>query len=196
LSPLLFILVMEGLSILLKKEKEANLLSGIKVSRITKILHLLFVDYVLILTRACVVEWNVIVGLLKNFLHASGLEINVEKSTFHVAGVEESGLAPFKEIFPFSYVPLESVFKYLGYFLKPNYYKAEDWRWLIKNFKRRIDHWCNCWIFLGGRLVLIKEFLESQPVYWISMAVVPNSILVKLRQLIFSFLWSGCSERK
>jgi hypothetical protein len=43
--------------------------------------------------------------------------------------------------------------------------------------------------------VLIKEVLESQPVYWMSMAAVPNSVLVKLHQLIFSFLWSGCSER-
>jgi hypothetical protein len=187
LSPLLFILVMEGLSILLKKEKEVSLLSGIKVARITKILHLLFVDDVLILTRACVAEWKVIVGLLKTFLHASGLEINVEKSTFHVAGVEESGLAPFKEFFPFNYVPIEYSFRYLGYFLKTNCYKAEVWQWLIKKFERRIDHWCNRWLSLGGRLVLIKVVLESQPVYWMSLAAVPNSVLVKLCQLIFSF---------
>jgi hypothetical protein len=28
------------------------------------------------------------------------------------------------------------------------------------------------------------------------LGAVPNSVLVKIRQLIFSFLWSGCSERK
>jgi hypothetical protein len=148
------------------------------------------------MTRACVAEWKVIVGLLKTFLHASRLQINEEKSTFHVAGMEESGMVPFKEIFSFSYVPIENGFKYLGYFLKPNCYKADDWRWLIKKFEKRIDHWCNRWLSLGGRLVLIKAVLVSQPVYWMSMAVVPNSVLVKLRQLIFSFLWSGCSERK
>jgi hypothetical protein len=32
--------------------------------------------------------------------------------------------------------------------------------------------------------------------YWMSMDAFPNSVLVKLRQLIFSFLLSGCSERK
>jgi hypothetical protein len=31
--------------------------------------------------------------------------------------------------------------------------------------------------------------------YWMSMEEIPNSVLVKLRQLIFSFLWSGCSDR-
>jgi hypothetical protein len=179
-----------------KKEKEVSLLFRIKVVRITKILHLLFVDDVLILTRACVAEWKVIVGLLKTFLHASGLEINVEKSTFHVVGVEEWGLAPFKEFFPFNYVPIEYSFRYLGYFLKTNCYKAEVWHWLIKKFERRIDHWCNRWLSLGGRLVLIKVVLEIQPVYWMSLATVPNSVLVKLCHLIFSFLWLGCSERK
>jgi hypothetical protein len=67
LSPLLFILVMEGLSILLKKDKEDRKLSRIKVSRINKILHRIFFNDVLIMSRASVAEWKVIVGLLKTF---------------------------------------------------------------------------------------------------------------------------------
>ena len=111
LSPLLFILVMEELGILLKKEKEVGKLSGIKVARITNILHLLFVDDVLIFSRSSVEEWKVIARLLKTFLNAFGLEINVEKSTFHVVGCDESGMAPFKEIFPYSFVSIDVGFK-------------------------------------------------------------------------------------
>jgi hypothetical protein len=51
LSPLLFILVMEGLSLLLKNGHTEGKLSGVKVSRIVKILHILFVDDVLIMTN-------------------------------------------------------------------------------------------------------------------------------------------------
>ena len=51
LSPFLFILVMEGLSSLLKKGQREGKLMGVKVSRVVKILHLLFVDDVLIITR-------------------------------------------------------------------------------------------------------------------------------------------------
>jgi hypothetical protein len=61
LSPLLFILVMETLSLLLKTSQREGSLSGIKVSRLTKILHLFFVDDVLLLTYASVQEWKVIV---------------------------------------------------------------------------------------------------------------------------------------
>jgi hypothetical protein len=51
LSPLLFILVMEGPSLLLKKSQSEGKITGIKVSRIFKILHLLFIDDVLIMTN-------------------------------------------------------------------------------------------------------------------------------------------------
>jgi hypothetical protein len=49
LSPLIFILVMESLIILLKKDQELGNLTGVKVSRVVKILHLIFVDDVLIM---------------------------------------------------------------------------------------------------------------------------------------------------
>jgi len=43
---------MEGLSLLLKKGKEEGKLTGRKVARIVKILHLFFVNDVLIMMRA------------------------------------------------------------------------------------------------------------------------------------------------
>jgi hypothetical protein len=125
-----------------------------------------------------------------------GLQINEEKSTFHSVGLEEVGLTPYKEIFSYRFESIETGFKYLGFFLKPNCYKADNWRWLINKFEQRINHWCNCCLSLGGQLVLIKAVLVSQPVYWISMVVVPISVLEKLRQLIYTFLWSGCRENK
>jgi hypothetical protein len=57
LSPLLFILVMEGLSLLLKDNESEGKLYGIKVSRTIKILHILFVDDVVIMTNANMQEW-------------------------------------------------------------------------------------------------------------------------------------------
>jgi hypothetical protein len=67
LSLLLFILVMEGLSLLLKKIQAEGRITGIKVSRLVKILHLLFVDDVLIMTNASLLEWREISRLLKIF---------------------------------------------------------------------------------------------------------------------------------
>jgi hypothetical protein len=68
LSPLLFILVMEGLSLLLKSSIGEGKLSGIKVSRLLNILHLLFVDDVLIMSKACLIEWKEIINIINLFV--------------------------------------------------------------------------------------------------------------------------------
>jgi hypothetical protein len=61
----------------------------------------------------------------------------------------------------------------------------------LKNSNHRINHWCNRLLSLGGRYVLVKAVLESLPVYWLALAHIPLSVLNKIRQLVFSFLWSG-----
>jgi hypothetical protein len=99
LSPLLFILVMESLSILLKKSQELGNLTGVKVSRVVKILHLIFVDDVLIMTKASTEEWQLIKIILDQFCSASGLHINYSKSTIHHVGLEADNLARFKVYF-------------------------------------------------------------------------------------------------
>jgi hypothetical protein len=194
LSPLLFILVMEGLSLLLKKIQAEGRITGIKVSRLVKILHLLFVDDVLIMTNASLLEWREIYGLLNIFCSASGLHINWSKSTFHYANIQDHDLDQLKDIFPHTFVHLSLGFKYLGYFLKAEHYKASDWDWLIAKVEKKVGHWCNRWLSIGGRYTLIKVSLEGQPIYWMALASIPTSVLEKLRKLTYNFLWSGSKE--
>ena len=47
---------------------------------------------------------------------------------------------------------------------------------------------------LSGRLVLIRSILFGIPVYWFSLARLPSSILNRLLQYIFSFLWGGTTN--
>jgi hypothetical protein len=91
----------------------------------------------------------------------SGLRINVQKSAFLHSGVQHETLEALKELFHYDYKYLLEGFKYLGYFLKPDNYKAEDWQWLIEKFENMINHWCNMLLTMGGRYVLIKSVLES-----------------------------------
>jgi hypothetical protein len=78
--PSFFILVMEALSILLKKSKLENKLTGVKVSNMINILHLLFVDDVLILTKADLSEWKEIFDLIHLFCKVTGLQVNSLKT--------------------------------------------------------------------------------------------------------------------
>jgi hypothetical protein len=47
---------------------------------------------------------------------------------------------------------------------------------------------------MGGRFVLVKVVLESIPVFWLGIVNIPSSVLARIRQLMFNFLWSGCGN--
>jgi hypothetical protein len=132
LSPLLFILVMEGLSLLLKNSLAEGVISGIKVARLTKILHLLFVDDVLIMSKASLLEWREIDKLISLFCKASGLAVNLSKSTVHFAGLSDLELSQFKSFLHYTFSDLSNGFRYLGYFLKTGAHRATDWGWLVQ----------------------------------------------------------------
>jgi hypothetical protein len=188
LSPLLFILVMEGLGLLLKSNIDEGKITGIKVSRLQKIFHLLFVDDVLIMTREDLHEWIKIEQIVNLFCKASGLSVNQTKTTVHFDGLSKQELLPFKSILPYTFSDLADGFKYLGYFLKIGMQKAEDWGWLLAKISKKIGLWCNRWLSMGGRYILIKTVLEGQPVYWMSMEVIPCFVLCKIRKMMFRFL--------
>jgi hypothetical protein len=191
LLPLLFILVMEGLSLLLKSTQEEGKISGIKVSSHFKILHVLFVDDIITLSRADLKEWWDIDKIIGFFCKVYGLMVNQSKSIVFHAGLSSNDISPQKNILHYTFMELSSGFKYLRYRLKIGSYKVEDWKWLLTKFMKRIEVWCNRWISLGGRYTLVKSILEGQPVYWMSLEAIPRTILNQIQKLMFKFLWNG-----
>ena len=102
----------------------------------------------------------------------------------------------FQALFPYQQLPLEDGIKYLGFRIKPNCYKKEDWNWLLEKMESRINNWCNRWLSRAGRLVLIKSLLEAIPVYWMALAWIPKSILIKSRRICSTFLWAREKDQK
>jgi len=140
LSPLLFILVMEGLSLLLKVSQRNGLLTGIKVSRTIKILHILFVDDGIIMSNSTLSEWWEIDKIVKMFCLASGLKVNVQKSTVLHEGLSTQDLDPFKLFLSFNFSDLSVGFKYLGYHLKTRVQRVEDWNWMLQKIEKKIGN--------------------------------------------------------
>jgi len=71
-----------------------------------------------------------------------------------------------------------------------------DWKWLVERFETMINHWCNKWLTLGGRLILIKVMLKSLPVYWMTLAHISVTVLTKLHRLSYDFPWVGNKTKK
>jgi hypothetical protein len=196
LSPLLFLLVVEGLSRSILKKVEERKIEGVLVEKGIRITHLLFVDDVLLFGNGTLTEWETFKEVLDLFCLATGMSFSPHKSLFLEAGWLEEELTVLKVLFPFEVKPLETGFKYLGFFLKPNCYSLADWGWLEKKIEKRISSWSHRWLTLGGRVTLVKSVLESIPVYWLSLAKIPKSILNRIRRKMFSFLWSGKKEKE
>jgi hypothetical protein len=137
LSPLLFILAMEALSLLLKLGQAEGKISGIKVSMTIKVLNPLFFDDVLIMKNDSLKEWKEINEILKIFCSATGLLINWEKSSFYFANLQQQYLEQLKGIFPYSFSHLSYDLNYLGYFLKADSYKLADWNWLLAKIEKK-----------------------------------------------------------
>jgi hypothetical protein len=137
LSPLLFLLIVEGLSRILKKLVEEDKIKGVAVAKGIRITHLLFVDDIILFGRGSLTEWGMFKEALDLFSNATGMAYSAHKSQFLEAGWTREELIPLKELLPYEVKPLDDGFKYLGFFLKPNCYVINDWRWLIKKVEKK-----------------------------------------------------------
>ena len=81
---------MEGLNLFLSRGSDDHILSGIKVTQLLKIIHLMFFDDVLVMSKADPLDWKVIFDILQSFCLVSRLCINSTKTTVHYSGLEDS----------------------------------------------------------------------------------------------------------
>jgi hypothetical protein len=180
LSPLLFLLVVECFSRLLKKVVEEGSFHGLKVATETIISHLFFVDNVLILSIGKFEDWMVFQSILTNFCLASSMDVNCQKSCFLAQNIDPSLEQRMQEEFNIQFISIDKGMKYLGFYLKPNNYRVGDWNWMVQKVEKRIGNWSFHWLSLGGRLILAKSVLQSLHVYWLSLVKIPSSMLHRI----------------
>ena len=77
---------------------------------------------------------------------------------------------------------MDEGFKYLGFVINLNAYSFKYWMWLYKKVEGKIGYWTYKFLSRGGRLVLLKEVLQSISVYWATIAYIPKGILRKINR--------------
>jgi len=106
-------------------------------------------------------------------------------------------MSKLNKLFQFRFEQMEDGLRYLGFNLKPDNCCVKDWFWLIKRIEKRITYWSYIFLSMGVSLTLINETLQSIPVCWCSLVVLPKYIINTLREKCFHFLWEGTrNERK
>eukprot|EP00253_Pinus_taeda_P010381 PITA_10381 len=194
LSPLLFLLVAEGLSRLISEAKRTGMIKGLEVAANLFITHLLFVDDILLFTNGNLDEVKELKAILELFMKATGMQINIRKSQCILEGFSRNERAQIITSLPFESLSMDDPFKYLGFWLKPNSYKKQDWNWLVAKIEAKIGHWSYKWLSRACRLTLVNSVLQAIPVFWAALTWVPKGVLHKIKKLCSRFLWSGAKE--
>jgi len=196
LSPLLFILAMNSLSIHINKVVTENRCRPIMICRNNFISHILFVDDVLIFAMLCRISWICLSDILERFQRASGLIINKAKSTLFHNDVNMELVNWISELFGIETWSLKEGLKYLGFQLKAKGYSKNDWQWLIERYYKKISAWEYRSLSLAGRVILSQAVLSQMVVYWAHLFYLPASIIHKLNKVTANFIWGGKSEQR
>eukprot|EP00253_Pinus_taeda_P027689 PITA_27689 len=195
LSPLLFILVMESLSLHIKKVIQKERYKPLPICRDIFMSHNLFVDDILLSAILCKSTWICLYEILGRFQKATGMYIDDLKSSFHVTDVNGNIMTFLTDIFNIKAFHILKGFKYLGFNFRPVGYRLADWSWILDQFYKKISTWEYMCLSIRGRAILTQSLLVQIMVYWAHLFYIPSSTINSLNRIIANFIWGGQKEK-
>lgn len=194
LSPLLFMLSINGLSINISAAKMRGKFTGHHIKKNVYVSQIMFVDDVLLFGQVSSNQWQHLFHIISKFGDASNLYFNKFKSLLiHASNNQTQIVEIVKNCFVGTF-PMDSGFKYLGFNLKPNKYINKVWKWLINKFDRKLSTWSHKWLAIGGRMILAQSVLQNIFVCWMHFFLLPRHIIRIINVIIVKFLQFGTKE--
>lgn len=171
LSPFLFNICANGLSCMLNQLLDDALFCGVKIGGDLHINHLQFADDTLLFCESELSQIDLLCNTLLTFLFASGLRINMGKSTLIGCNMSEAIVERVASFYGWSIgnFPLQ----YLGAPLGGNPRRKAFWLCMLDRLRAKSWSWNSRYTSLSGRLVLAKAALCSIPVYLMSIFKAP-----------------------
>ncbi|GJW04433.1 putative reverse transcriptase domain, reverse transcriptase zinc-binding domain protein [Tanacetum coccineum] len=188
MSPYLFILVMEILTLMLKRRvRESGDFGYHNRCSKQKIIDICFADDLIMFSRGDIQSAKILIEALEEFKCASGLVPSIPKSTVFFCNVVAHVKTAILQLMPFEEDSLP--IKYLGVPLISSRLVHRDCKILVERVKKRIGDWKNKRLSFAGRLQLCLSVVSSMHVYWASVFILPIGILNEIEQLMGGFLW-------
>ncbi|KAK9988965.1 hypothetical protein SO802_029204 [Lithocarpus litseifolius] len=192
LSPLLFLIMMEVFSRMLKRMEGAGLIRGFSLEGrrdgVESVSHLLFADDTILFCDADVEQILHIRLLLLSFQAVTGLKVNVLKSEMVPIG-EVDDVHALAGILGCRVGTLPM--SYLGMPLGASHNSPSIWNPILEKMERSLVGWKKLYLSKGGRLTLLKSTLSSLPTYFLSLFTIPTHVTNKIEKLQRDFLWGG-----
>ena len=192
LSPYLFVIAMNCLSMMLDKEARTSHLSYHHRCQKTKLTHLSFADDLLIFIDGSLESVQRVLQILHDFELRSGLAVSLQKYSFFASGLseEENYAIQASTGMHCGILPM----RYLGvplYTKKLNLVNCEA---LMQQIKVWFSSWSAKSLSFAGRLLLIKIVIAGVSTFWCSSFILPKACINRINSLCGLFLWNGKSE--
>jgi hypothetical protein len=84
--------------------------------------------------------------------------------------------------------------KYLGLPLGAPYKAKSIWNVIIEKIYHRLTSWKVVYLFMGGRVTLIKSTLSYLPTFFMFIFPLPAGVANRLEKLQCNFLWDGLGD--
>ncbi|CAN6722681.1 unnamed protein product [Malus baccata var. baccata] len=195
LSPFLFLLCTEGLSVLLRKGLEQDALHGFKFTDTgTPITHLFFADDSVVFGNATVDEARAVAEALKVYACGSGQEVNLTKSSVFFSPKTPNRTK--REIEETLGIQCKQGFgKYLGLQADFGHSKKAVFAEVRDKVEARLAGWTEQFLSQAGKEVLIKSVAMALPNYAMSCFKLPIGVCRDIEKAIRKFWWKGNEQR-
>jgi hypothetical protein len=181
MSPILFNVVADMLSLLIKRAKDDEQINGILPHLIDDGLSILqYADETIIFIDHDLEQARNLKLLLTVFEQMSGHKINFHKSEIFCYGQAKEFEDEYVELFGCDVG--EYPFKYLGIPMHHRQLLNAEWCKVEERFQKKLSCWKAKHLSYGGRLILLNSVLSSLPMFMMSFFEIPKGVLTKLDQ--------------
>ncbi|XP_020679888.1 uncharacterized protein LOC110097698 [Dendrobium catenatum] len=191
LSPLLFCIVMDALSLSLESGNGKPFIGLTKEN--FNCSHLMFVDDLLVFGLASIDNAKNLSDVLLAFGRASGLHVNTKKSSiifprnFHLADQISNALG---------ITQVESSIVYLVLPISSSRLKFSHFQPLLSRLSTLLAGWKVKFLSFAGRIQYLKFTIANTIAYWIRGAIIPKACCKLINRMCSRFLFFGNSLEK
>ena len=189
MSPYLFLMCANILSLTLLKAKQNHDIMGVELGRNgLSFTHLFFVDDSLLFFRNNAKSLATLRTTLEWYCILSGQKNNLDKSdlfcSLNMSREDQESLASQLQV---NFVVNPS--KYLGVNFKLSERWVADFHYLVEKLQSKLQGWKAKLLSQAGRTTLISSVLQSMPLYTFSCFRVPDTVRDKLDATTRAFWW-------